>query len=533
MTRKILTALLALLCAGAALAPELAAKRDPHRGNPANKYKEPFHEVFDINTSESGTDSEIIFSKDGHAVICANHDGQRQNFYYTYTTGKGRIFLKGACIIAFDGKTWRKLPGVPEDIGLTLTDSRRPEYVMSGTGGKSGVTYRVSYLEKPKHSFMSYDEDWIVRFCAGGFLDNPQNVWKVTDPDGVKAVNDKGGKETAFGHGDIIIGSPDEKDGRYIAIDYIKGRKLYVEKSGVENLGSKDAVDSYLWEDAKSVINFSKWDSSLRFDEWDEDTAGWFNGWRAGRKSFWILFALLVAAAVLYVLNRIDYDPQSFFPDTLYNATTGVLMALTVVEVWYIISLQRDVLWIVFDVGIIGFLTFPVLALLLVLQLLLIHMTEINLVAYNGTYSWFPKKIEWIIGFIVMGSATGMMVTGNLLAGLGGYALLTAAGLPTTINYVRHSNGNCSMLPFMLLCYPVTYLLFLVYIVLQIAGAVASIEAPYNPNTCTVRDGNGNLVNLTPDSNGRLMGNDGREYHGTAGSGFMPDHPRDNEGPYY
>ena len=170
---------------------------------------------------------------------------------------------------------------------------------------------------------------------------------------------------------------------------------------------------------------------------------------------------------------------------------------------------------------------------MLVLQLLLIHMTEINLVAYNGTYSWFPKKIEWIIGFIVMGSATGMMVTGNLLAGLGGYALLTAAGLPTTINYVRHSNGNCSMLPFMLLCYPVTYLLFLVYIVLQIAGAVASIEAPYNPNTCTVRDGNGNLVNLTPDSNGRLMGNDGREYHGTAGSGFMPDHPRDNEGPYY
>ena len=328
--------------------------------------------LFDINTSESGTDSEIIFSKNGHAVICANHDGQRQNFYYTYTTGKGRIFLKGACIIAFDGKTWRKLPGVPEDIGLTLTDSRRPEYVMSGTGGKSGVTYRVSYLEKPKHSFMSYDEDWIVRFCAGGFLDNPQDVWKVTDPDGVKAVNSEGGKETAFGHGDIIIGSPDEKDGRYIAIDYIKGRKLYVEKSGVENLGSKDAVDSYLWEDAKSVINFSKWDSSLRFDEWDEDTAGWFNGWRAGRKSFWILFALLVAAAVLYVLNRIDYDPQSFFPDTLYYATTGVLMALTVVEVWYIISLQRDVLWIVFDVGIIGFLTFPVLALLLVLSGLLV-----------------------------------------------------------------------------------------------------------------------------------------------------------------
>ena len=514
------------------MAPELVAKRDPHRGNPANKYKEPFHEVFDINTSESGTDSEIIFSKDGHAVICANHDGQRQNFYYTYTTGKGRIFLKGACIIAFDGKTWRKLPGVPEDIGLTLTDSRRPEYVMSGTGGKSGVTYRVSYLEKPKHSFMSYDEDWIVRFCAGGFLDNPQDVWKVTDPDGVKAVNSEGGKETAFGHGDIIIGSPDEKDGRYIAIDYIKGRKLYVEKSGVENLGSKDAVDSYLWENAKSVINFSKWDSSLRFDEWDEDTAGWFNGWRAGRKSFWILFALLVAAAVLYVLNRIDYDPQSFFPDTLYNATTGVLMALTVVEVWYIISLQRDVLWIVFDVGIIGFLTFPVLALLLVLQLLLIHMTEINLVAYNGTYSWFPKKIEWIIGFIVMGSATGMMVTGNLLAGLGGYALLTAAGLPTTINYVRHSNGNCPILPFMLLCYPVTYLLFLVYIVMLMAESVASIKTPYDPTRRTLRDDYGNIINAHVDANGNIRDSNGREYNRVTGGGFVPKGSQ-NEGPYY
>ena len=108
----------------------------------------------------------------------------------------------------------------------------------------------------------------------------------------------------------------------------------------------------------------------MRFDEWDEDTAGCFNGWRAGRKSFWILFAHLVAAAVLYVLNKIDYNPEFFFPDTLYKVTFGVLAALNVTEIWYIISLQRDVLWIVFDVGIIGFLTFPVLALLLVLQLL-------------------------------------------------------------------------------------------------------------------------------------------------------------------
>ena len=426
MTLKKFAALFLLSFTGIFLSAGISAKSDSHKGNPVNKYKEPFYEVFNINTVESGNNFEILFSKKGYAVICGEADGQKQNFYYTYTTGKGKVFLKGACIIVFDGKIWRKHIGVPEDIELTLTDSRRPEYVMSGTGSQSGATYRVSYLDKPKHSFMSYDAEWIVRFCARGFLDNPQNVWKVTDPDGIKVVNIEGDSETSFGYGDIIIGSPDEKNGDYIAIDYIKGRKLYVEKSGVENLGSKTAVDRYLWENAKSVINFSKWDSSLRFDEWDEDTAGWLNGWRAGRKSFWILFALLVASAVLYVLNKIDYNPEFFFPDTLYKVTFGVLAALNVTEIWYIISLKQDALWIIFDVGPLGFLTFLVVTVLLVLQMLLIHLTEINLVAYNDTYSWFPKKIEWIIGFIVMGSATGMMVSGNLLSGLGGYALLGA-----------------------------------------------------------------------------------------------------------
>ncbi len=532
MAWKKLSTLLLLSFAGIFLASEIFAKSDSHKGNPVNKYKKPFYEVFNINTSESDTDFTIIFSKNGHASINKNHEGQRQSSYYTYTIGKGKIFLKGACIIEFDGKTWRKHPRVPEDIEMTLTDSRRPEYVMTGTGNISGVTYLVTYPDKSVHMHISYEGDWLIRFCTAGFLANPQNVWKVTAPDGVKVVDIEGDQKTTFGHGDIIIGRPDEKNGDYIAIDYIKGRKLYVEKSGIENLGSKNAVDMYLWENAKSVINFSKWNSSLRFDERDEDTAGWLNGWRAGRMSFWILFALLVAAAVLYVLNKTDYDPKFFFPDTLYDVTLGVLIALTVVEVWYIISLQRDALWIVFDVGILGFFTFPVLAALLVLQLLLILTTEVNLVAYNNTYSWFPKKIEYIIGFLAMGTATGMMVSGNLLTGLGGYALLVAAGLPTTINYVRHSDGNCSMLPFMLLCYPVIYLLFLVYIVLLAAGVIASIEAPYDPSVRTVTDANGNLVNLSKSANGRLMGNDGREYHEIPGSGFMPEHPDENEGPY-
>ena len=532
MALKKFAALFLLSFTGIFLSAGISAKSDSHKGNPANKYKEPFSEVFNINTVESGNNFEIVFSKKGYAVICRESDVQRQNFYYTYTTGKGKVFLKGACIIVFDGEIWRKHIGVPEDIELTLTDSRRPEYVMSGTGSQSGVTYMVSYLEKPKHSFMSYDAEWIVRFCAGGFLDNPQNVWKVTDPDGIKVVNIEGDSETAFGYGDIIIGSPDEKNDGYIAIDYIKGRKLYAEKSGVENLGSKNAVDRYLWENAKTVIHFSKWNSSLRFDEWDEDTAGWFNGWRAGRKSFWILFALLVASAVLFVLNKIDYNPEFFFPDTLYKATFGVLAALNVVEIWYIISLKQDALWIIFDVGLLGFLTFLVITVLLVLQMLLIHMTEINLVAYNGTYSWFPKKIEWIIGFIVMGSATGMMVTGNLLSGLGGYALLVAAGLPTTINYVRHSNGNCPILPFMLLCYPVTYLLFLVYIVMLMAESVASIKTPYDPTRRTLRDDYGNIINAHVDANGNIRDSNGREYNRVTGGGFVPKGSQ-NEGPYY
>ena len=234
MTLKKFAALFLLSFTGIFLSAGISAKSDSHKGNPVNKYKEPFSEVFNINTVESGNNFEIVFSKKGYAVICRESDVQRQNFYYTYTTGKGKVFLKGACIIVFDGEIWRKHIGVPEDIELTLTDSRKPEYVMSGTGSQSGVTYRVSYLEKPKHSFMSYDAEWIVRFCAGGFLDNPQNVWKVTDPDGIKVVNIEGDSETEFGYGDIIIGSPDEKNDGYIAIDYIKGRKLYAEIAMVE-----------------------------------------------------------------------------------------------------------------------------------------------------------------------------------------------------------------------------------------------------------------------------------------------------------
>ena len=76
------------------------------------------------------------------------------------------------------------------------------------------------------------------------------------------------------------------------------------------------------------------------------------------------------------------------------------------------------------------------------------------------------------------------------------------------------------------------YLLFLVYIVLLAAGVIASIEAPYDPSVRTVTDANGNLVNLSKSANGRLMGNDGREYHEIPGSGFMPEHPDENEGPY-
>ena len=98
MTLKKFAALFLLSFTGIFLSAGISAKSDSHKGNPTNKYKEPFSEVFNINTVESGNNFEIVFSKKGYAVICRESDVQRQNFYYTYTTGKGKVFLKGACI---------------------------------------------------------------------------------------------------------------------------------------------------------------------------------------------------------------------------------------------------------------------------------------------------------------------------------------------------------------------------------------------------------------------------------------------------
>ena len=244
---------------------------------------------------------------------------------------------------------------------------------------------------------------------------------------------------------------------------------------------------------------------------------------------------LLLVLAILLILNKIFSEPA--WPDILYYVTSSILMLTTIFEIWYAISLKTDMLWFIFDplTFVHGFAAAIGSLIFICIQLDLILITQKNLLEFNDTFSRCPSWLEWLIAVPAMMAGIPLVLFGNALAGIGGCSLLVIAALPRLIGYISHSSHETPILPFMLLCYPVKFILFIPLFILIILKEtdkykVTAIREDEEEHK-TVTDVYGNSINLHKTPGGGYMGDDGQPFI-KSGESFFPGGISRKDGPY-
>ena len=501
----------------------------------------PFHATFTADASAfkySDSDTYFIFYRDGLARIF--HSSVYPVYEcYAYQTDGNSVTLRGICTIKQDAVNFRKLEAVPDDIRLQFTGYGK-NATLKGQD-KGGVSYSLENMTEG-HINRMYNgadlNDMIASIDASRKWDT-ENLWLVDSGYGTPAVTAtyEGHALTSFPDGAIISGIPDPEDPRYILVDYIKGQKLYVDTHDLRKIGSERQFDEILYADASACLPYYKWTGSFEEKIRETDSSGYLNGWKAGRQMATVFLPLLLVLAILLILNKIFSEPA--WPDILYYVTSSVLMLTTIFEIWYAISLKTDMLWFIFDplTFVHGFAAAIGSLIFICIQLDLILITQKNLLEFNDTYSRCPSWLEWLIAVPAMMAGIPLVLFGNALAGIGGCSLLVIAALPRLIGYISHSSHETPILPFMLLCYPVKFILFIPLFILIILKetdkykVTAVREEEDEEEHKTVTDVYGNSINLHKTPGGGYMGDDGQPFI-KSGESFFPGGISRKDGPY-
>ena len=502
-------------------------------------FTRPFHAEFTVDASrKKHFNGEIffIFSRDGLALLF--HDSGRPVYEcYSYETNGKTISMKGICTLKQDVLNFRKLETLPDDIRLQFSGYGENATLHGQDSG--GITYNLDNMTEGyiDRLYRGADLNRIIASIDAGSKWNRGTLWYVDSGYGTPAVTATydGRALKSFPDGAIISGIPDPEDPRYILVDYIKGQQLYVDTHDLRKIENDGQLDRILYNDASAYMPFFEWTGSFEEKTRKIDSSGYLNGWKAGRKTAVAFLPLLVIFTILLVLNKLF--PDEPYPGALYHITSAILMMTTVFEIWYTISLKTDFLWFIFDpetfvhglaaaVGTLFFICF---------HLDLILIIHKDLAVFNETYSRYPFWLETVLAALALAAGIPLALFGPATAGIGAYCLLAAASLPRTIGYMSHSSRRTPILPFMLLCYPVKYILFFPLAILYFLQEADKYKVTFtrteDPDHKVVTDMNGNTQFLTRLSGNTYMDNNGRTYIESGGS-FYPGRLSDNDGPY-
>lgn len=513
--------------------------KEPEPGKGTVEYfSKPFDGIFDAevtNVKYKDPNPQWRFCNNGIAIMYHNFIHQLYECYY-YTVDSGVVRLTGVCVISTANKM-EMLPEKPADFELRV-ESYGENAVL--TGREPGDKGRIHKLKLSSSNYISRFENKpfasVMRCRTNGITKSPENLWLVTDRNGAVAntLPNDGTAIVRFDQWDIFQGKKSD-DGNFVLVDYIKGRQLYVDAAGVKMVSDEKMLQEVLRNNAAAGLYFEHWQSTFPEKEWKVDTSGYFNGWKAGRLAAEAFLPFMAVMLILLVLNKI-YPP--FYPNFLFYLTYVVLVFLTLFELWYAISLKQDMFWFIFSPKdfVHGFAAVVGTLVLFCLQIFLILTMEESLGDIYSAYTRCPFWVELVLYGAALYVSIPIMLSDMSLKLLYVYLLLLAACLPTSIGYLIHSRNKVAVLPFLLLCYPLKYIVMLPFLIFyvfkQASSTKVTVASDEDPDHVTVRDMEGNMVNLTRMPNGDMLDNDGHPYLKGGDGSFHPTGVDRTDGPY-
>lgn len=504
----------------------------------AEYFSRPFDGVFDssvTNPRYKDQSPKWRFYDDGRAIMFHNFTHPLYECYY-YTVDDGVIRLEGVCAIK-SSAGFKMLPEKPADFELKIVSYGKDAVL---TGSETGEAGRIFELTLSPSDYIPRFENGndlaaIMDCRANGIAGGCGNLWLVTQKEGAVAwlSPEDGGAVVRFDYGDIFPGTVSD-DGGYVLVDYVKGKKLYVYASEVKQVADDEMLQNILYANAAAGLDFTRWKATFKEKEWKADTAGYFNKEGAGRKSANVFVVFIFVALLLLVLNRL-YPP--FFANFLFYATYIAVILITAFELWYVFSLKQDALWFITDpedyihgiAAAVGALVF------IFLQVELILSLEMSFGEIYRAYSRCPFWVELVLAVMALLAAVPLVLSGEPKWVLCAYLLMIVVTLPTSIGYMRHSSSKLAVLPFLLLCYPFKYIFMLPLLLIYVFGKASRTRVSFGQDDDdshkTVRDLEGNTVNLNKMPNGDMLDNDGNAFT-KSGDGYSPNGAGRKDGPY-
>lgn len=501
-------------------------------------FSKPFSGVFDVKATNSRYNDDATkwrFCEDGTAVLFHNVFYPVYECYY-YTVENGVIKLDGVCTVQY-GLSLHMLAEKPAGVELHVT-SYGPNAILEGAVvGKKGNSYSLT-MSSSDYIDRYGDKNFagIMACRAHGITSTHENLWLVTGEYGAPACLEPDTVDNIvnFSRGDIFQGKLSD-DGNFVIVDYIDDSKLYVNIDDVKAVKNEAMLQDILYKDAEAGLDFVEWQATFPEKEWKVDTSGYFNGWKAGRLAAEAFLPFMAVMLILLILNKI-YPP--FYPNFLFCLTYVVLVFLTLFELWYAISLKQDMFWFIFSPKdfVHGFAAVVGTLVLFCLQIFLILTMEESLGDIYSAYTRCPFWVELVLYGAALYVSIPIMLSGMSLKMLYVYLLLLAACLPTSIGYLIHSRNKVAVLPFLLLCYPLKYIVMLPFLIFyvfkQASSTKVTVASDEDPDHVTVRDMEGNMVNLTRMPNGDMLDNDGHPYLKGGDGSFYPTGVDRTDGPY-
>ena len=503
------------------------------------QYGKPFSGYFSVEVSpdvDAYNKKRFVFYNNGTAVLQHDNNSKAVYEFYTYEShADGTISLKGDNIVCARVFSVGVEPGRPADVTLNVRQEG-DSVVMSGTEDGGGRSFILRPVGKAGYNNITAEAFDAVDFCKSDFAAEPERLWVVTTTRaGVVTAKDSGKVYRYFSKGEFLYGSL-EDDGKYVCLPYAGGRSAYVSTSEVEAVGTQERLAALLADDGLRGTSLMKWTKSFPEMERKQATKGYFNGWLAGRKAAqFFLIATVVAAVLLLLRNLCGWDGHSWLV-----VSKVVLVALTLMCLWYAYSLGTDMLWFIIDnnpivaLGNIVLMTIGASA-----HTLLLGAAVEDLIKEKGSRLTVPQWVEYVLAVVFSAGSLLLLARGDVNFNewiLVFYAALMLATLPTVISLKRHSHRRGGMVAFMLLCYPMGMVLLVFMLLMKALGEISNTRVKTEvaeKDTFTAWDGNGNSVQIRKDANGNYTDMSGRGYQSSDGESFHPNGISNSDGPYY
>lgn len=491
-----------------------------------------FMSIYSLDTGKNAYEGQyhyVSFDLDGYAVVV--HCGRHEIYEcYRYSRRDGMIYLTGLGTV--EEHPWHnsKLKAVPENMSLEVTGNTEGVLL----SGKYSSGRKVECGDFGRLKITSSIPRIVKELCGVQYdymASKVGSLWLIDYEYGISAyVDSLGYSVKSFSDGDILAGEEVSPSSDYVALDYMDGEKAYVDKKHLKRVRSVAELDDILFRNANALENYVEWVGTFPEKIRENEVKGYFNGILAGKLAVNFFIPFIIIMIVLLFMYKYE-EPEYFYPDFLHYASLVTLILLTLLELWYAVSLGRDAFWMIFQSFSLlyafgGFFGFIILA---TLQMGLIIRVETNLLVFNETAPLVPRWLENILGFAAAVFGVVLFVTGGSVGVLMYFGLALLVSLPTSLTAWARSRKYEAMLPFYLICYPMKYIMFLGFVVLYVLRGASQVKVSTygdsdSSDTEYGRSLEGDTEVLTRLSGNNYMDSKGNTYQKN-GNTFSPNGP--------